>query len=220
MAKLYFYYSTMNAGKSTALLQASHNYEERGMRTLLYTAQIDSRDEGRIHSRIGIEREALHFFPELNLREQIGAENRNAALACVLVDESQFLTPAQVKQLGAVVDELNIPVLCYGLRTDFRGELFPGSAQLLAWADNLVEIKTICHTGRKATMVVRVDDEGRALTEGPQVEIGGNERYISVSRAEFKKIVAGESRIELSQPELPFDAPPHDDGTAARDDLG
>ena len=139
MAKLYFYYSTMNAGKSTALLQAGHNYEERGMRTLLYTAQIDSRDGGRIHSRIGIEREALHFYPELDLKAQIFAEHQRAALACVLVDESQFLTPAQVKQLGAVVDELNIPVLCYGLRTDFRGELFPGSAQLLAWADNLVE---------------------------------------------------------------------------------
>ncbi len=132
MAKLYFYYSTMNAGKSTALLQASHNYEERGMRTLLYTAKIDHRDGGRIHSRIGIEREALHFHPELDLRAQIVAEHATSPLACVLVDESQFLTPAQVKQLGAVVDELNIPVLCYGLRTDFRGELFPGSAQLLA----------------------------------------------------------------------------------------
>ena len=299
MAKLYFYYSTMNAGKSTALLQAGHNYEERGMRTLLYTAQLDQRQGGLIHSRIGIqrearhfhpalnlrddifaehrraeiacvlvdesqfltpvqvkqlgavvdeldvpvlcyglrtdfrgelfpesaqllgwadnlieiktichcgrkaimvvrvkadgsaEREALHFFPELNLREQIGAENRNAALACVLVDESQFLTPAQVKQLGAVVDELNIPVLCYGLRTDFRGELFPGSAQLLAWADNLVEIKTICHCGRKAIMVVRVKADGTAEREGAQIEIGGNERYVPLCRRHFSQALAG-----------------------------
>jgi len=181
----------MNAGKSTALLQASHNYEERGMRTLLYTAQIDSRDGGRIASRIGIEREALHFFPDLNLREQIGAENRKSALACVLVDESQFLTSAQVKQLGAVVDELNIPVLCYGLRTDFRGELFPGSAQLLAWADNLVELKTICHCGRKAIMVVRVKADGTAEREGAQIEIGGNERYVPLCRRHFSQALAG-----------------------------
>src|SRR5512134_992844 len=140
MAKLYFYYSTMNAGKSTALLQAGHNYEERDMRTLLYTTQMDSRESGKIHSRIGIAREARHFHPELDLRQEILSELNVGPLACVLVDESQFLTPAQVKQLGAVVDELNVPVLCYGLRTDFRGELFPGSAQLLAWADNLVEI--------------------------------------------------------------------------------
>jgi thymidine kinase len=204
MAKLYFYYSTMNAGKSTALLQAGHNYEERGMRTLLYTAQIDSRDAGRIHSRIGIERDALHFHPGLDLRQQIIAEHQSAALACVLVDESQFLTPAQVKQLGAVVDELDIPVLCYGLRTDFRGELFEGSQYLLAWADNLIEIKTICHTGKKATMVVRVDAQGRAVTAGPQVEIGGNERYVSVSRAEFKKVMSGAGQVELQQAVLPL----------------
>jgi thymidine kinase len=191
LAKLYFYYSTMNAGKSTALLQAGHNYEERGMRTLLYTAQIDSREGGRIHSRIGIEREALHFYPELDLRAQIAAENRKTALACVLVDESQFLTPAHVKQLGAVVDELNIPVLCYGLRTDFRGELFPGSAQLLAWADNLVELKTVCHCGRKAIMVVRVKADGTAEREGAQIEIGGNERYVSLCRRHFSQALAG-----------------------------
>jgi thymidine kinase len=191
MAKLYFYYSTMNAGKSTALLQASHNYEERGMRTLLYTARIDHRDGGLIHSRIGIEREALHFHPELDLRAQIGAEDADASLACVLIDESQFLTPAQVKQLGAVVDELDIPVLCYGLRTDFRGELFPGSAQLLAWADNLVEIKTICHCGRKATMVVRVKADGTAEFEGAQIEIGGNERYVPLCRRHFSQALAG-----------------------------
>jgi thymidine kinase len=191
MAKLYFYYSTMNAGKSTALLQASHNYEERGMRTLLYTAQIDSRDGGRIASRIGIAREARHFHAALDLRAEIGNEQARAPLACVLVDESQFLTPPQVKQLGAVVDELNIPVLCYGLRTDFRGELFPGSAQLLGWADNLVEIKTICHCGRKAIMVVRVKADGTAEREGAQIEIGGNERYVPLCRRHFSQALAG-----------------------------
>jgi len=181
----------MNAGKSTALLQAGHNYEERGMRTLLYTAQLDSRDGGRIHSRIGIEREALHFHAGLDLKAQISAEHARAALACVLVDESQFLTPAQVRQLGWVVDELNIPVLCYGLRTDFRGELFPGSAQLLGWADNLVEIKTICHCGRKAIMVVRVKADGTAEREGAQIEIGGNERYVPLCRRHFSQALAG-----------------------------
>ena len=191
MAKLYFYYSTMNAGKSTALLQASHNYEERGMRTLLYTAQLDTRQGGRIHSRIGIEREAKHFHPALDLRAEIAAEHARDRLACVLVDESQFLTPPQVKQLGAVVDELNVPVLCYGLRTDFRGELFPGSAQLLAWADDLVEIKTICHCGRKAIMVVRVKADGAAEREGQQIEIGGNERYVSLCRRHFSQALAG-----------------------------
>ena len=191
MAKLYFYYSTMNAGKSTALLQADHNYEERGMRTLLYTAQLDSRDGGRIHSRIGIQREARHFHPALNLRQEIGDEHARASVDCILVDESQFLTPVQVKQLAAVVDELNIPVLCYGLRTDFRGELFPGSAQLLAWADNLVELKTICHCGRKAIMVVRVKSDGTAERQGAQIEIGGNERYVPLCHRHFSQALAG-----------------------------
>ncbi len=191
MAKLYFYYSTMNAGKSTALLQASHNYEERGMRTLLYTALIDHRDGGRIASRIGIEREARHFHPSLDLRAEINGELNAGPIACVLVDEAQFLTAAQVKQLGAVVDELNVPVLCYGLRTDFRGELFPGSAQLLAWADNLVELKTICHCGRKAIMVVRVKADGTAEREGAQIEIGGNERYVPLCRKHFSQALAG-----------------------------
>ena len=191
MAKLYFYYSTMNAGKSTALLQASHNYEERGMRTLLYTAQLDSRQGGRIHSRIGIEREARHFHPGSDLKREIADEHASSRLACVLVDESQFLTPQQVKQLGGVVDELNVPVLCYGLRTDFRGDLFPGSAQLLGWADNLVEIKTICHCGRKAIMVVRVKADGSIEREGEQIEIGGNERYVSLCRRHFSQAVAG-----------------------------
>jgi thymidine kinase len=191
MAKLYFYYSTMNAGKSTALLQASHNYEERGMRTLLYTALIDSRDGGLIHSRIGIEREAKHFHPAMDLRGDITQEHQSAPLACVLVDESQFLTPDQVKQLAYVVDELNVPVLCYGLRTDFRGELFPGSAQLLGWADNLVEIKTICHCGRKAIMVVRVKADGTVEREGAQIEIGGNDRYVPLCRRHFSQALAG-----------------------------
>ena len=191
MAKLYFYYSTMNAGKSTALLQACHNYEERGMRTLLYTAQVDSRRDGRIHSRIGIEREARHFHSALDLRADILAEHQCGAIACVLVDEAQFLTPAQVKQLGAVVDDLNVPALCYGLRTDFRGELCPGSAQLLGWADNLVEIKTICHCGRKAIMVVRVKADGTAEREGAQIEIGGNERYVPLCRRHFSQALAG-----------------------------
>ena len=193
MAKLYFYYSTMNAGKSTALLQASHNYEERGMRTLLYTARIDQREGGRIHSRIGIEREARHFHADSDLLAEITAEHAREPLACVLVDESQFLTPQQVKQLGGVVDGLNVPVLCYGLRTDFRGNLFPGSAQLLAWADNLIEIKTICHCGRKAIMVVRVKADGSIEREGEQIEIGGNERYVSLCRRHFSQALAGAS---------------------------
>jgi thymidine kinase len=191
MAKLYFYYSTMNAGKSTALLQASHNYEERGMRTLLYTALIDSRDGGRIHSRIGIQRQAKHFNPQMDLRTDIGIEHKAAPLACVLVDEAQFLTPEQAKQLAQVVDELNVPVLCYGLRTDFRGELFPGSAQLLGWADNLVELKTICHCGRKAIMVVRVKPDGTVEREGAQIEIGGNDRYVPLCRRHFSQALAG-----------------------------
>jgi thymidine kinase len=191
VAKLYFYYSTMNAGKSTALLQASHNYEERGMRTLLYTALIDSRDGGRIHSRIGIQRQAKHFHPQMDLRTGIAIEHKAAPLACVLVDEAQFLTPEQAKQLAQVVDELNVPVLCYGLRTDFRGELFPGSAQLLGWADNLVELKTICHCGRKAIMVVRVKPDGTVEREGAQIEIGGNDRYVPLCRRHFSQALAG-----------------------------
>lgn len=204
MAKLYFYYSTMNAGKSTALLQAAYNYGERGMRSLIYTAKLDDRAGGRVASRIGIASEARHFEPATPLFDEIAAEHAREPLACVLLDESQFLLPEQVRELARVVDDLDVPVLCYGLRTDFRGALFPGSAQLLGWADNLVEIKTICHTGRKATMVLRVDEHGRALSDGPQVEIGGNERYVSVSRGEFKKVMAGEGVIDLQQPQLPL----------------
>ena len=185
MAKLYFYYSTMNAGKSTALLQASHNYHERGMRTLVYTAAVDDRGGGRVHSRIGISGEARHFGAGAGLFAEIAAEHARDPLSCVLVDESQFLTRAQVAELGRAVDVLNVPVLCYGLRTDFRGELFEGSAALLAWADNLVELKTICHCGRKATMVVRVRGDGAVEREGAQVEIGGNERYVPLCRRHF-----------------------------------
>lgn len=185
MAKLYFYYSTMNAGKSTALLQAAHNYGERGMRSLIYTALLDDRAGGRVHSRIGISREALRFAPGDDLFAQVAAEHASAPLSCVLLDEAQFLTPEQVRALARVVDELDVPVLCYGLRTDFRGALFPGSAQLLAWADNLVELKTICHCGAKATMVVRVGGDGQVEREGAQVEIGGNDRYVPLCRRHF-----------------------------------
>ena len=201
MAKLYFYYSAMNAGKTTTLLQSAHNYHERGMRTLIFTPRLDDRyGQGVVASRIGLKADGRIFTRDDDLlhltRDDIEA---NGALHCVLVDEAQFLSKAQVWQLTEVVDRLNIPVLSYGLRTDFRGELFEGSQYLLAWADNLVEIKTICHTGRKATMVVRVDEHGHAVVDGPQVEIGGNDRYVSVSRGEFKKIMAGEGRIETKQ---------------------
>ncbi len=192
MAKLYFYYSTMNAGKSTALLQAAYNYGERGMRSLIYTARLDDRAGGRVASRIGIDSPARHFGPDTALHAEIAADHAQTPLACVLIDESQFLQPAQVRDLARVVDELNVPVLCYGLRTDFRGALFPGSAQLLAWADNLVEIKTICHCGRKATMVVRIDGRGEVEREGAQVEIGGNERYVSLCRRHFVSAISGD----------------------------
>ena len=206
MAKLYFYYSAMNAGKTTALLQSAWNYRERGMRTLILTPALDNRyGDGVVASRIGLKAEARRFGPEQNLFAMIEADiAAHGALHCVFVDEAQFLTKAQVWQISDVVDRLDIPVLAYGLRTDFRGEPFEGSRYLLAWADNLEEIKTICHSGRKATMVVRVDAHGHAVTDGPQVEIGGNERYVSVSRAEFKKISEGSGRIELQQSVLPL----------------
>ena len=205
MAKLYFYYASMNAGKSSHLLQADFNYRERGMRTMLWTAALDSRSGGLVKSRIGLESAAHRFHPDTDLWTEVSAAHAAAPLDCVLVDEAQFLSKAQVWQLSDVVDTLNIPVLAYGLRTDFRGELFEGSQYLLAWADNLIELKTICHTGKKANMVVRVDAQGRAVTDGPQVEVGGNERYVSVSRPEFKKIMAGESTIELQQAVLQLD---------------
>ena len=207
MAKLHFYFSAMNAGKTTTLLQSAYNYQERGMRTLILTPALDRRaGAGVVASRIGLSAEGIAFDRDQDLERILQADiTAHGRLHCVLVDEAQFLTQAQDWQLTDVVDRLGVPVLAYGLRTDFRGELFEGSQYLLAWADELVEIKTICHSGRKATMVVRVDDQGRAITDGPQVEIGGNERYVSVSRAEYKKIVAGQHRIELQQPVLPLE---------------
>ncbi|WP_407353214.1 thymidine kinase [Luteimonas sp. R10] len=206
MAKLYFYYSAMNAGKTTTLLQSAHNYRERGMRVLILTPRLDDRaGSGRVASRIGLQADGIAFERGADLQKLVGDDIAvHGELDCVLVDEAQFLGRAQVWQLSEVVDALRIPVLCYGLRTDFRGELFEGSQALLAWADELSEIKTICHTGKKATMTVRVDANGFALQQGPQVEIGGNERYVSVSRAEFKRIMRGEGRIEPLQPDLPL----------------
>lgn len=197
MAKLYFYYSAMNAGKTTTLLQSAHNYHERGMRTLIFTPHLDGRyGQGVVASRIGLKANGRAFGASDDLLEQAAADvDVNGKLHCVLVDEAQFLSKAQVWQLTEIVDRLRIPVLAYGLRTDFRGELFEGSQYLLAWADTLTEIKTICHTGSKATMVVRVDEAGRAVTEGPQVEIGGNDRYVSVSRVEFKNITGGSKTL-------------------------
>lgn len=187
MAKLYFHYSTMNAGKSTLLLQASYNYRERGMRTLLLTAALDDRaGAGRIASRIGISDDALTFAGDTDLFALVAGAD---APACVFVDESQFLTREQVWQLARVADDLAIPVMCYGLRVDFRGELFPGSAALLALADHLREVRTICHCGRKATMVIRRDADGRAITEGAQVQVGGNETYVSLCRRHWREAV-------------------------------
>ncbi len=185
MAKLYFYYSTMNAGKSTSLLQSSHNYRERGMRTLVYTAEVDQRGGGKVHSRIGLASDAERFTPRSELFEEIAAAHGLQPVSCVLLDEAQFLKREQVDDLAMIVDQLCIPVLCYGLRTDFRGELFEGSARLLALADELIELKTICHCGRKATMVVRVGSDGGIEREGAQVEIGGNERYVSLCRRHY-----------------------------------
>ena len=201
MAKLYFNYSSMNAGKTTVLLQSAHNYRERGMTPMLFTPKLDDRfGEGWIKSRIGLQARATIFTVEDDLFEATRTQLEERNIHCVLVDESQFLSRDQVYQLSEIVDRLNIPVLCFGLRTDFQGELFEGSKYLLAWADQLTEIKTICHTGRKANMVVRVDDEGYALKEGAQVEIGGNERYVSVSRAEFKNVFIGGQRIKFIEP--------------------
>ncbi len=187
MAKLYFHFSTMNAGKSTLLLQAAHNYHEGGMRTWLLTARLDDRaGAGRIASRIGIGHEADGFGPEDDLFKRIGEQLALGPLACIFVDEAQFLTKAQVWQLAQAVDDLKVPVMCYGLRVDFRGELFPGSAALLAWADEMREVRTICHCGKKATMVVRKGPDGHVLHEGAQVVIGGNETYQSLCRRHWR----------------------------------
>lgn len=187
MAKLYFYYSTMNAGKSTVLLQSNYNYHERGMRTVLFTPRIDTRyGVGKIHSRIGLDADAIPFDTNFNLFEHIALlKPKIENLKCVLVDEAQFLNKTQVMQLTKIVDELDIPILAYGLRTDFLGEPFEGSLYLLALADNLVEIKTICHCGRKATMNIRVDENNKPVRSGAQIEIGGNERYVATCRKHF-----------------------------------
>ncbi|MDJ1008950.1 MAG: thymidine kinase [Paracoccaceae bacterium] len=190
MAKLYFHYSTMNAGKSTLLLQASYNYRERGMETYLLTARFDDRaGEGRIASRIGIEAPADTYAGDTDLYATIEARLAEGPVACVFLDEAQFLTKDQVWQLARAVDDLAVPVMCYGLRVDFRGELFPGSAALLALADEMREVRTICRCGKKATMVVRQAEDGRVLKEGAQVQIGGNETYVSLCRRHWREAV-------------------------------
>lgn len=198
MAKFYFYYSAMNAGKSTTLLQSSYNYNERGMNPLVLTPQLDNRSgEGKVASRIGLNAEATTFVQTDNLLDRIKELHETRLVHCVLVDEAQFLTKQQVRQLSDVVDELDIPVLAYGLRTDFQGNLFEGSENLLAWADSLTEIKTICHCGRKATMVLRLGEDGKPLRDGAQVKIGGNETYMSVCRRHFKEGIATRQTNEL-----------------------
>lgn len=191
MAKLYFYYASMNAGKSSHLLQADFNYRERGMATMLWTAALDSRSAGMVRSRIGLESEAHRFSPQTDLWAEVSAVHVGGKLDCVLVDEAQFLTPEQVWQLARLADEAGIPVLCYGLRTDFQGELFPGSAVLLGIADALVELKAVCHCGRKATMNLRVDESGAAVRQGQQTEIGGNDRYVALCRKHFSQALGG-----------------------------
>ena len=190
MAKLYFYYASMNAGKSSTLLQADFNYRERGMRTMLWTAALDSRSEGMVRSRIGLEADAWGYEPDTDLWLDITKAHRDQPIDCVLVDEAQFLTKKQVWQLARVADEAGVPVVCYGLRTDFQGELFPGSAALLGIADKLVELKGVCHCGRKATMNLRVDAEGKAVKAGEQTEIGGNDRYVALCRRHFVSALA------------------------------
>jgi len=188
MAKLYFNYSSMNAGKSTALLQANHNYLERGMKTKMFTFSGDNRyEENRIVSRIGISADALPFSKNTDLFQSLIEDKNQREIKCVLIDEAQFLTKKQVAQLGKIADELDTAVLAFGIRTDFQGELFEGSKYLLAWADNLKEIKTVCWCGRKATMVVRLDKEGNIVSQGEQLEIGGNEKYVPLCRAHFNK---------------------------------
>ncbi|MGO2333953.1 thymidine kinase [Providencia sp.] len=190
MAQLYFYYSAMNAGKSTSLLQSSYNYNECGMRTVIFTAEIDNRfDKGKVSSRIGLSAEALLYTPITNMADVINNENSIQKVHCVLIDECQFLTKKQVEELCHIVDNTDIPVLCYGLRTDFSGLLFEGSQYLLAWADKLVELKTVCYCGRKANKVLRIGSDGIAMYEGAQVDIGGNEKYISVCRKHYSEAI-------------------------------
>ncbi len=192
MAKLYFYYASMNAGKSSTLLQTAFNYGERGMRVSLWTAALDHRPGfGAISSRIGLASDAHRYEAHTDIEARVIADHARDPLACVLVDEAQFLTRDQVWQLARLADEAGIPVLCYGLRTDFQGELFPGSAALLGIADALVEMKAVCDCGRKATMNLRVDAEGKAVREGAQTEIGGNDRYVAMCRKHFTAALAG-----------------------------
>ena len=190
MAKLYFYYASMNAGKSSTLLQADFNYRERGMRTMVWSARLDTRGEGMVRSRIGLEADAYLYEPDTDLWQAIRAAHDVQPLDCVLIDEAQFLTRDQVWQCARLADEAGIPVICYGLRTDFQGELFPGSAALLGIADKLVELKGVCHCGRKATMNLRVDESGQAVSAGEQTEIGGNERYVALCRKHFSSALA------------------------------
>ena len=193
MAKLYFNYSTMNAGKSTTLLQSSFNYQERGMHPLLFTAALDDRyGVGKIASRIGLEAEANLFAADTDILAVVLEELKHRPIDCVMIDEAQFLTKDQVFQLSEITDKRKIPVLAYGLRTDFQGNLFEGSQWLLAWADELRELKTICHCGKKATMVIRVAADGAPVKEGAQKEIGGNDRYVALCRLHFKEAVYGE----------------------------
>ena len=196
MAKLYFYYASMNAGKSTTLLQADFNYRERGMTTMLFTAAIDDRfAAGTITSRIGLEASAIPFEGKTDIAAIVAERHAHEQIACVLVDEAQFLTSAQVDQLAHLADVVGIPVLAYGLRTDFQGQLFTGSARLLALADSLIELKSVCECGRKATMNLRVDEQGRAVVEGAQTEIGGNDRYVALCRRHFfERLRESESR--------------------------
>lgn len=192
MAKLYFYYASMNAGKSTTLLQADFNYRERGMNTMLWTAALDNRyGQGYVTSRIGLQTGAHKFGPDTNLLDAVKAMHAETPLACVMVDEAQFLSRDQVFQLADVADIVGIPVLCYGLRTDFQAQLFPGSAALLGVADSLVELKAVCECGRKSTMNLRVDASGAAVREGAQTEVGGNDRYVALCRKHFLEKVRG-----------------------------
>jgi len=201
VAKLHFHYSTMNAGKSTMLLQAAHNYHEHGMKTFLLTAGLDTRTgSGRITSRIGISEPASTYTDTDDLFAMIAQRLEAGPLACVMVDEAQWLSAAQVWQLARAVDDLGVPVMCYGLRVDFRGELFPGSATLLALADEMREVRTICHCGRKATMVIRKGADGKALTKGAQVQVGGNETYVALCRKHWREAVGDRPRSCASSP--------------------
>ncbi|NND91514.1 MAG: thymidine kinase [Granulosicoccus sp.] len=195
MAQLYFYYSAMNAGKSTSLLQSAHNYREQGMQVALYTAAIDDRyAQGVIRSRIGLQESAALFEHDTPFFQPVSRLHQQSPVACVLVDEAQFLSRHQVDELAGIVDELHIPVLCFGIRTDFQGELFPGSSRLLAIADKLLELKTVCTCGRKATMTIRLDESGQVLAAGEQVQIGGNDRYVSKCRKHYRELMRAASR--------------------------